>query len=453
MKIDTYSDIITIESFKQRMSQLGLSPEHNLLLACSGGSDSMCLVDLMLKAQYTFSIAHVNYGLRGNESDDDMMFVVSYCKENNIKYYTLDAKNLIETGNLQEQARNIRYRWFNDLQAIHRFDATLTAHHMNDQAETILLNITRGTGLDGLSGMSDINQNIARPLLVFTKKAILNYCIQNGINFRDDSSNNSNKYSRNYIRNHIITRLENINPRTVEHISSLSKKTSFYKYALQQLIENYNKKYKTRSAINADITYDFSTEVTVPYLPDYLFHELAPLGFNYSQIEMICNTLPFHSGKIATSHSHQITTQSNKIHLSRLSSEQQSSIRIDNFPFAFLSSDYSIEFKITERINADVMKNDSSLFLDISDTHTEFIIDYWKKGDSFKPYGMNGHKKLSDYFTDKKIPAHQRSVIPLLKINNQIAAVIPYTVSDNFKISEHSTKVLRIQCKKKTAGN
>lgn len=450
MKIDKYSDSITTESFKLRMTEIGLHPHQNLLLACSGGSDSMCLAHLLIKTNYKFSIAHVNYGLRGKESDEDMQFVINYCREYNLNYYILNAKQNLKQGNIQEQARTIRYKWLNELALKHKFDAILTAHHMNDQAETILFNIIRGCGIDGLLGMGTVNKNIYRPLLIYSKNAIQHYCKLNQINFREDSSNSSTKYSRNHIRHQILPQLEKINHNAVEHIASLSEKSKFYQYAINKLLTTYNNNYKKFHNNGTEIIYDFSEENDVPFLTDYLFHELSKFGFNYHQIVKLCRQFPFKSGNIATSQSHQITTQSNQIYLNEIKNEQAQPIPIHQFPFSFITPEYSININILNYDPNIVLNDKEQLLLGITNVQAmHIIIDFWKVGDKFKPLGMKkGHKKLSDFFTDKKIPTHHRSKIPLIKIQNEIAAIIPYTISENFKINSQTQKVLSIYYKK-----
>ena len=454
MKIDIHSAILTLDSFRQRLKDLGITPNHSLLLACSGGSDSMCLADLLIKAGCTFSVAHVNYGLRGAESDTDMEFIRFYCSQHQIPFYLLEAQGMIQdVGNIQEQARDVRYAWFEELLSTHGLDFILTAHHMNDQAETILLNLIRGTGLNGLSGMQDAKGKRIRPLLPYSKSAILRYCADYGISYREDSTNAELKYTRNKIRHSVFPIISEINPKAIEHIAQLADRVSFSQYALKEFIEKLNNKHR-QVRQTGEVEYDFSEFTETAFLTDYLFYEMHTYGFNYEQINSLCNQLPFVSGKTAHANSYQLITQAFKLFLIKSPDTTSSSIGIHALPFHYSTPHFSIDIDL---INAGTLwsfRQENTLFIaadDFTDTFPDISLDYWKEGDLFQPMGMHGTKKLSDYFTDKKIPVHIRSTIPLIRINNLVAALIPYTIHEQFRITQHTRSVMRIHYKTKKA--
>lgn len=454
MKIEIHSDILTVDSFRQRLKDLGITPNHSLLLACSGGIDSMCLADLLIKSGYTFSVAHVNYGLRGQESKEDMEFVQLFCKQRKLPVYVLNAHEQIKVGgNIQEQAREIRYSWFHELLSNHDIDFILTAHHMNDQAETIMLNLIRGTGLKGLAGMQHSNEKIIRPLLPYSKSAILNYCIEYDIPYRDDSSNAELKYTRNKIRHKVLPLLSEINPKAIEHIAQVGQNISFSRYALNQLLENLNKKHRSIKH-TGEVEYDFTDFAELGYLADYLFYELHGYGFNYEQIKNLCGELPFVSGKTVYANSYQLITQKNKVYLVQSQNMLPSSVRVNVFPFHYITHSFSLEIEIMKVSSIHSFQEENTLFIladGFIDTEADIVIDYWKEGDIFQPMGMHGTKKLSDYFTDKKIPVHMRITTPLIRVNDTIAAIIPFTIHELFRVSENAQSLMRIRYKTQKA--
>ena len=194
-----------IKIFEQKVKPL---KQYNFLVAVSGGVDSMVLANLFIQNNLNFSIAHCNFGLRAEESNADQEFILSWSRKNKIKYFSskFNTIEFCEKSNvsIQEGARNLRYNWFNELKVIHKFDYIVTAHHLDDQLETYLINSMRGTGLKGLLGIPEITSNLFRPLLQILKDEILVYAEVNKIDFREDSSNSKNDYYRNMIRNTII---------------------------------------------------------------------------------------------------------------------------------------------------------------------------------------------------------------------------------------------------------
>ncbi len=205
-----------LTSFRETITEMPGLSTSKLLLALSGGVDSMVLADLLIQSGLKFSVAHCNFQLRGKASDGDSSFIEEFCKENQIDFFIkkFDVQGYQKTGNysIQMAARNLRYDWFDELIQQYQFDFLLTAHQLDDSIETFLINLSRGTGIEGLTGIKKQKGKILRPLLPFSKNEILDYAEKNNVKWREDDSNNSDDYLRNKIRHRIIPVLKEINP-------------------------------------------------------------------------------------------------------------------------------------------------------------------------------------------------------------------------------------------------
>ena len=236
-----------IDKFEQYIAKNNLFNKGTpLLIACSGGVDSMVLLDILQKLEYNILVAHCNFKLRGAESDADTAFVKKYCEENNIKYFIkeFDTTKYKKEHKISTQvaARNLRYEWFEQIRIENKIHFIVTAHHADDQLETILLNFAKGTGLNGLIGMKAKNNFIVRPMLQISKAEILNYATENKIEFREDSSNESIDYTRNKIRHQILPILNEINSSIVYNIDDFSQRMKDISLLLETQIKQIKKK-------------------------------------------------------------------------------------------------------------------------------------------------------------------------------------------------------------------
>ena len=268
--------------------------KSKLLIAVSGGVDSMVLVDLFKKLKYNITIAHCNFKLRNEESDLDEVFVRTYALENSIPFYFKEFVTKLPKQSLQMAARTLRYNWFCDVLKKEKLDYLLTAHHLDDSLETFILNLSRASGIEGLTGIKNLNDIIARPLLIFSKNQILNYAKNNNIHWREDSTNIKDDYQRNLIRNKVIPHLKKIHPNFLEQ----SRKTMKFLSQSNNLINDYIKIIKKNNfMVNED-----EIVISKTFLKEnqnIVFELFKDYGFKYSnQIIELCNA---NSGKLIES--------------------------------------------------------------------------------------------------------------------------------------------------------
>ena len=299
--------------FKEKLQPL---KDSNFLIAVSGGVDSMVLASLLNKNNLKFSVAHCNFKLRSDESDEDELFVSNWSKENNHKYFsaifnTVDFCKKNKVG-IQEGARNLRYKWFHDLKEIYGFDFIVTAHNLNDQIETYLINSMRGTGLSGLVGIPEKTDNLFRPLLDISKNEISEYSMINNIEFREDSSNSSNDYLRNTIRNSIIPKFEEFDDNVMLKFKTTMNNLNSTKIFADVLISDFKDKVFLKEEINERIKIsDLSNLKPLDFYVHSLFSEY---GFDYKEVIKLFNS---DSGKYIESSKYRLTKNKNDLIISK----------------------------------------------------------------------------------------------------------------------------------------
>jgi tRNA(Ile)-lysidine synthase len=286
------------------------------LVAVSGGVDSMVLANLFIQNNLNFSIAHCNFGLRAKESNADQKFILSWSRKNKIKCYSskFSTTAFCEKSkvSIQEGARNLRYNWFNELKVIHKFDYIVTAHHLDDQLETYLINSMRGTGLKGLLGIPEITSNLFRPLLEVLKDEILVYAEINKIDFREDSSNSKNDYYRNMIRNSIIPEFKKFDDNVMLKFKTTVNNLISTKIFAETIINNT--KVKFFKIDNYEVKVKIDDLLNLEPLEFYIHHLFIDYDFNFKEIIKIFNS---DSGKFITSKTHRLTKNKNLLIITR----------------------------------------------------------------------------------------------------------------------------------------
>jgi tRNA(Ile)-lysidine synthase len=425
---------------------LNLETPHNILLAVSGGIDSMVLLDLFRKTNHRISVAHCNFGLRENESDADHQLVKGFCNTHAIRFFekNMDVttySNVHKLG-IQEAARDMRYEWFNKLITDNGIDLIATAHHLNDVAETVLFNMARGTGISGLHGIPARNGNRIRPLLFATRKDIAAYASQHHTPYREDRSNLSDKYSRNKIRNHVIPVLQEINPLLEIHIQSLTERVSFIETIYRAHIDNAWKNCHRSSNDRIEIDIHLLQQLTP--LKQYLFEFLYPYGYNASQVAEIIAALKDQSGKSFYSPSAVLIKDRDTLIISKLPRSTKEVFRIDT-DIPFITTDtISIGFEYMPGTNTlDLYSGD--LYIDCDKLSFPLTLRKWNEGDRFTPLGMTHSKKISDFFIDEKIDLlNKQNAWLLCSSLGEIICIVPYRIDDRFKVTHSSTTVLKI---------
>lgn len=412
----------------------------NILLTVSGGKDSMTMLNLFKRNNLSFGIAHCNFQLRGEEAKKDEEFVKEYAENNNIPFYTIafnTKEYAVEKGvSIQMAARELRYDWFEKIKIENDFEYIATAHHKNDVAETMLINITKGTGLAGLHGIANKNGNIIRPLLCFNRAEIDDYVKENNISYREDLSNSDTKYTRNLIRHTIIPELEKINSALIE---TLNDEANQFLGDEKIILSIISKEKKRLFLYDGDlIKINISELKKLAPLNSYLYYFLRDYGFNSSDVYDITKALDSQSGKKFYSTKHEIIKDRDLLILNELEPEphlpQILEIKsIEEFPFNYELIELTDGFKIN--------KSDQYAYLDADAIQFPLTLRKWKEGDSFQPLGMNGNKKVSDFLIDNKVTVIEKKDVQVLESNSQIIWLVGYRIDNKFRIKPSTKNV------------
>jgi tRNA(Ile)-lysidine synthase len=417
-----------------------------LLLATSGGLDSMVMVYLFRKLSFKIAIAHCNFQLRGVESFEDQNFVQNYAEANEIELFVtqFDTEAFAKDYKLSTQvaARELRYNWFYELLETDNFDYVLTAHHADDNLETVLINLVRGTGLDGLTGIPAQNENVIRPLLLFSRNEIEQYAKKNNIDWREDSSNASDKYLRNKIRHHLVPILKDLNT----DFLSLFHKTQGYLQESKTMVEDASIMVYQQVAkeIGEDIHFDLNKLQQLPNYKSYLYQWLREFGF--SAWEDIYDLVESQSGKQVFSNEFRLLKNRGFLILSPINT-------VDEKEEYYIFKD---ENEITNPLPLSFSKvadisigSNTTIFVDADKLHFPLILRRWKEGDTFQPLGMGGKsKKVSKIFKDEKLSLVDKENTWLLFSDNTIVWITGIRQDERFKIEKTTKNRVQIQWKK-----
>jgi tRNA(Ile)-lysidine synthase len=439
-----------LNEFSQHITkELPFLKDKKLLIAISGGIDSVVLTHLFYELEYSISLAHCNFRLRGKESDGDEAFVEDLAKKLDIpvfikKFDTLQFASE-EKLSVQLAARKLRYDWFNELLHQKQYDYLLTAHHADDAVETYLINLSRGTGLDGLTGIPKQNGKIIRPLLPFSREQIEKYAKEQNIDWREDSTNEETKYLRNKIRHKIIPILKELNPNFLNGFSKTQDNLQGIRVIADDRIEEVSKDVISESADKSVIQFNIEKLKELSNPKAYLFEMLKQYGFTeWNDVENLLNT---QSGKYVYSNSHKLLKDREFLLLSKIIdsiSEAVFFIEKDNL---FLKTE-KIALKITEidkAISSLKSLPSTSILIDKDLLKFPLIVRKWKEGDYFYPFGMKGKKKISKYFKDQKISNFEKENSWLLCSENDIVWVVGQRSDDRFKITDKTKHIVQIE--------
>ena len=419
-------------------------PTDKILLAVSGGKDSMAMLHFFVAAKCNIGVAHCNFQLREKAADEDELFVQQTCQQLNIPFHSIRfntaeyaEKNKIST---QMAARELRYNWFEEIKNTYHYHSIATAHHQNDVAETMLINLTKGSGLSGLHGIKAKNNNVVRPLLCFTSDEIQQYISTHQISFREDQSNASVKYVRNKIRHEVLPKLAEINPNIIETLNKAATHFSATENILNQKIEEEKKRCFTTENELVKINIKQLRELNP--LTTYLYYFLSPYHFNFDDCEQIAQSLNGYSGKQFFSTTHQLIKDRDFLLLSPKTEKQPEPIIIHTIN-DFAGIPINIKFELIENKNICFKTAKNIAYLNADEIDFPLCFRKWKEGDSFTPFGMKGKKKLSDYFIDEKFSLPEKEATWLLTDkNDNIIWVVNSRTDDNFKVNEQTKTIL-----------
>lgn len=433
-----------VEQFQQHIEQLvPHAQEKKYLLAVSGGADSSVMAWLFHYCGFDFAIAHCNFHLRGEESDKDMLLVREMVKNYGVRYFeqefdTLDYQK--QHGlSLEMAARELRYQWFSKISA--DFEYVVTAHNANDNAETFLLNMTRGTGLKGLTAIPEKTTTLLRPLLHFSSAQIRRFAAEKGIAYRNDASNDSEAFQRNKIRHSVLPKLEELNSELIpvfsRNIDLLKRQYHFY----QRQMDKLKSKLIAEEGAVLRISIDKLCECEDPAL--VLFEILKDYGFNASGVEQILDSLEKTSGKCFYSSHYQVVKDRKYLIVSPIETSQQEDKRIEKIEDLEVLGFTVERFPIS--VSPDYTPNSSVLYVDAKKLVFPLILRHWQEGDRFCPFGMRGSKKLSDFFIDQKINLLAKQNVPILCSADKIVWLVGLRGDDRFKIDHQTENYYKIQ--------
>lgn len=423
----------------------------HLLIAVSGGADSVVLCRLCAAAGLNFSLAHCNFKLRDAESDRDEQFVKKLSEQLGVKLFvktfdTVSQAKLNKTS-IEETARNLRYKWFKQLlleskTADNPFSFLLTAHHADDNVETVIMNFFRGTGIKGLRGILPKQQQIVRPLLFAKRKDIEEYAFKNGVEFITDSSNASNDYTRNLFRNEILPSVEKIYPEALNNVLRNIERLTAVEYLYEESIEQIKQKLVEKKGDEMHIP--VLKLLKVKPLQTVIYEIIKDVGFTAMQVNEVEKLLYSDSGKYIKSDSHIILRNRKWLIISpKTISTQIKNIIIEENAGNILFDEGTLQIYPSAKPEKFV-GDASTVFIDAADLTYPLLLRKWKTGDYFYPLGMTKKKKLSRFLIDIKLSLLQKEKCWVLESNKKIVWVIGYRIDERFKIISSSKQIVKL---------
>jgi tRNA(Ile)-lysidine synthase len=417
--------------------------QDKILLAVSGGKDSVLMAQLFKLAGFQFSIAHCNFNLRANEAQRDESFVKLLAATLSVPFYVqhFDTKTYASEHHISTQmaARDLRYQWFEELRREKNYDYIAVAHHQNDSIETLLLNLTRGTGISGMHGILPKRDKIVRPLLFLSRLQIDQIINENNIDYVEDSSNETSKYARNKIRLNVIPQLREINPNLEETFAQNIARFAETEEVLVQVVEEARKRIVRTE--NDNHYFSIAQINTLKPQKLLLFELLKPYHFSTIVVDEILESLGKQSGTSFYSHTHRATINRDDLLLSPIKKQNSDahyfmhstdqSITVESQKISFFNTDSLL-----------VEANVNKAFVDLDKLIFPLIIRFKQDGDRFMPLGMTNYKKLSDFLIDSKVPLPEKENIPLLiNGNGEIIWIAGLRQDNRYKVTVTTKKV------------
>ncbi len=437
-----------IKTFVQNNSLFETSDK--ILLALSGGIDSIVLLDLLQKMNCNFAAAHCNFNLRGEESDSDEAFVTSLCEKRNIRLFKISFATQTYANekkiSIQMAARELRYNWFEKILTDNQLKYIALAHHSGDVVETFHINLSRGTGIKGISGIKAKTGNLIRPLLFATRQEIIDYQTCNQLTYREDSSNSSVKYARNKIRHEIIPNFAKINPAYNQNIlKSIENLHEVEKIYNQQIEEKRKEIVKYDNALcKIDITKLLNTAAPKTFLYEFI----KEFGFESEILAQIFESINNQSGNEFFSENFILLKNRNEFVISKKENRQKVEVLIDENCSVLKINELNLFLsKIDKNENFILTKKQEIALLDFEKIEFPIKLTNWEAGDYFFPLGMKKRKKLSDFFIDNKYSLFEKQQQIILKSNDKIVWILGKQIDDRYKISETTKKILQIEIK------
>ena len=442
-----------IQAFQQFVAEKKLFSKHDkLLIAVSGGVDSVVLCELCHHAGYDFAIAHCNFKLRGAESDEDEIWVKNLASAYNVgvftKHFETDSFAQHQHIGIQEAARILRYQWFEELLKVEgqrNFNYLLTAHHADDNIETLLMNFFKGTGVAGLTGIkpkdSGMGSHLIRPLLFATKNDILSFAAEQNIKWREDASNSSNKYTRNFFRNELLPSLEKIYPKVGEHLLSNITRFEEIQILYNHTVKQFSKKLliETEDGFQIPILRLLKT----PAYKTVLYELLKPYSFTAAQTTELLKLCNASNGKYVSSSTHRIIRNRKWLLLTKLNTNNNCLFVLDNKDMKLTTGDFTLSVQAFEG-EIEISSKKDVVSLDSKEVSFPLLLRKWKQGDYFYPLGMTKKKKISRFLIDEKLSLPEKENVWVIESASRIVWVVGRRIDNRFKIKPSTKSFLRL---------
>lgn len=441
-----------LETFQAYLKKNGLLQPHlHFIVACSGGIDSVVLCELCHQARLPFSIAHCNFGLRGEESNRDERFVQQLGERYGVpvfvKGFDTQQYGVLKKLSIQEAARELRYQWFEELRTERQATYVLLAHHANDNIETVLMHLFRGTGLHGLTGMPERvdSAKCLRPLLHHTRHEIETFAKEKALAWVEDSSNALNKYTRNFFRNELIPAVQNVYPQAeaavLDTIERLKKTEALYQLLLHGLL-------KKLLVENGD-----ETKIPVAALLKYadtslLYEVFKKFGFSEKRVPEIIKLSQSSSGSYIQNEHYRIIKHRKWFLISTVAALQTTTFILEESTKRLLLPDGELRIKTIDKAHFQLDGSPHVAQINRNEITFPLLVRRWKQGDYFYPLGMRKKKKLARFFIDLKLSALDKEKIWVVESASRIIWVVGYRIDDRAKVTETTKKVLQLTLKR-----
>jgi tRNA(Ile)-lysidine synthase len=434
------------QRFTQHWKERQFPQQGTLLLALSGGLDSMALAALLLQSGLRFAAAHCNFSLRGEDAEQDAAFVAAWCEANGVPFHLIrfdtQAEAQLRGQSIQMAARELRYEWFEALRRTHGYTAILTAHHADDVTETMLINLCRGTGIAGLHGIPERHGHLIRPLLFAQRAELAAFAKESELSWREDASNAEDKYLRNAMRLHVLPTLEALLPGAALRIA----KTAGRLHAAELIYRKELNRRLTRLIEHRgnDIYVPVRLLEKQEALPTVAFELFTPFGFSPEQTQQILNLLHAESGRQVMSSSHRVVRHRDFLVVSSIAPDHAGLIYVSTLPASLDTPDGSFHLEWITEV-PDLPNDPHTAVLDGDALTLPLVLRRRREGDYFYPLGMGmKKKKLKRFLIDLKIPLHEKERIWLLEHDRRILWVAGLRIDERFKWRPATRRVLKI---------
>ncbi|SDD64427.1 tRNA lysidine(34) synthetase TilS [Niabella drilacis] len=418
--------------------------KDRLLLAVSGGVDSVVLGQLCKEASFDFGVAHCNFQLRGAASDRDEEFVKALAENWAVPFYSIRFNTsefaTVNRLSIQEAARELRYQWFEEIRKKEGFDYILTAHHANDNIETLLMNFFRGTGINGLTGIKEKNGALVRPLLFAKRTALEQFLQDQSLSFVQDASNLKDDYTRNFIRNRLLPEIASVYPEAEQNLVHNVQRFREINALYQQSVMQYRKKLVTQKGNELFIPVLLLLKTVAPLT--VLFEIIKDYGFSAGQLPEVFALTGSDSGRFTASATHRVIRDRKHLIIAPLAPSERSRILIEQ-PGTYFFDEGTLHFRLKENTGS-IPATAATVWLDARQVQFPIQLRPWRTGDYFYPLGMVKKKKVARFLIDQKLTATGKEKVWVLEMQQKILWVIGHRIDHRFRVTDTTREVVEI---------